>query len=313
MGITVSAFTILLILRDAVLDPKYRDWFLLKYIPNWPWYVWTIIGVTALSLLALEGAYGVHKTELATFKKRYKTRVTTLKKDYREGIASARIEAILGATLTKPQPEEQALLIEQPLLEEKPVKVLENKLPEAQQVEAQESAPPKADPTLVCKKVYVIPVYWTGLKFIEEKEPKDDNLYAAIAEFVNRPNTRGYVPAISYLTAQITFYDAEGEYYHRVSHGYWLGHDLYHCNLDAGDKGLLVIAVGHRGHNMRAVENRKSEVEILKEKAPFEFVGKRFRIQAYVSAHRESATVFFDFAYKADGLPEIQIIDEGTG
>src|SRR5438128_2647204 len=60
MGVTIAVLTLGLSIRDAVLDPKYRDRFLLKYVPELPWHWWLVIGTLGFLMLAMEGAYRFH-------------------------------------------------------------------------------------------------------------------------------------------------------------------------------------------------------------------------------------------------------------
>jgi hypothetical protein len=179
-----------------------------------------------------------------------------------------------------------------------------------EQSEAANSAPTKLDPVLVCGRIYITPVYWTGYKFTVQEKPDEDPIYSLVAGFVNRPKAKGYVPPISFLQAQLTYYDDKGRYYGRVAHSHWLGHDFFCCDLDAGGEAALIVAVSRRGGYMFAVSNPRSGATAYEEKPPLELKGDVFRVQAHLWASGgEELTVNFEIGAKPGELPTIKTVE----
>ncbi|HEX8072069.1 MAG TPA: hypothetical protein VF546_19120 [Pyrinomonadaceae bacterium] len=182
----------------------------------------------------------------------------------------------------------------------------------ALQVREEERAQPRPEPILVCKTIYVTPVYWTGFKFILEEKPNADPPYALIAEFVNRPNAKGYVPPVRCLYAQM-YYDRKRDYYGRAAYAHWLGEEVCYCDLDAGGEALLIVAVGHRGGPMYAVSNPdEGVIGRREEKPPLKLIWERFHVQAHLSGSLpdETATVYFEIGVKPGELPTIKVVNE---
>src|ERR1700686_606091 len=75
MGIFITVFTTFMIIRDAVLDPKYRRVFLLHYIPELSARTWLIIGLCAFLILVLESGYDKARRDKLAFQARYRTRL----------------------------------------------------------------------------------------------------------------------------------------------------------------------------------------------------------------------------------------------
>jgi hypothetical protein len=290
------------IIRDVVLAPENRNWYLLKYIPNWPWYWWVVGILIGLLIFLEETNYRANKASLREQKLKHIERMARSRERHQAELTNARITALISTKDTSKETHVTVTPGERQLFA-----AMAGQPPPPDKKSLTQS---KAEPVLVCKKTYAIPVYWTGYKFIEEQEPKDDGPYAVIAEFVNRPNTKGHVPSIYFLNAQITFYDAKGEYYDRVAHSFWLGYENCYLDLDAGGRGRLVVAVAHRGVNAFGVSNSNAGATRYEEKEPFELVGTSFRVSIYLSAqHGLGEATNFDFTYNADGLPDIKIAD----
>ena len=87
-----------MIFRDAILDPKYRDWFLLKYAPDWSWQSWLVLGLAALLLLTLESGYNRYQCERSGFRKRYKARLSEVRREHQGQLANAHLESLVKGT-----------------------------------------------------------------------------------------------------------------------------------------------------------------------------------------------------------------------
>jgi hypothetical protein len=302
MGIFITAFTLLLIIRDGIVDPSNRDWFLLKFIPNLPWYWWLVIGTVLLLFLMLEGAYDVHNKGIAGFQKRYRARLKEYRKEFNSQLASAGVQALLAEKL--PRSEELVTGAERELFTRLGGK-------EQSRLEAQSEETLKPDPIVVCRRVFQTPVRWNGQTFMPEEQPQEDTFYAAVAVLVNRPKAKGRVPTIRYLSAQLTFYDAESEYHGRVGHAFWLGHDYGHIALSAGGEALLVVAVGNREGGMFSANNPDAQHSRYDDEKPVELEGEHFRVQAYLSDDNvELETVFFELSRDEKGLPLLKLAEE---
>jgi hypothetical protein len=303
VAIMIAILSAITVVRDTLLNPQYRNWFLLKYLPTWAWYWWIIALLGSLLLLTLEGTFQVYQRDRSRILGRHKARVSEIRRDYQRKLTNAHLEELITGKNSVKEKQVTVTAEERRLFGSY---ALADEPQEESQVTAQ-----KADPILVCKRVYVTPVHWSGFTFTVEKEPKEDCLYAAVAEFVNRPHAKGYVPPVSYLEAQITYYDDKGEYYGRTAHGFWMEKVDCFFDLDAGDIGQLIIAVGHRGLNIFAVDNYRAGAVNYDQKPPVELVGKCFRVQVYLSAsHGVNETTFFEVAVKPDELFTIKIADE---
>jgi hypothetical protein len=287
MGITISAFTLLLILRDVILDPKYRDWFLLKYIPNLPWYWWALIGLTALFLLALEGAYAVQRDEHLKLLKRHKARIREIKEKYKTDQIHAHTKQLVAATHISQQSTEITPPIKQPLLEEKPTQEI------AKEDKAIEIDASLTEQRIECIRTYTAPTRYTKedtaegeaavLYEVEEVGGRWPN--TVIAEFVNSPNAKGWVTPIPSLRAQITFYDAQGNYCHRVSHCAWLKEPSEYIELEAGDRAGLAIALLLEAGQINSIENY-NERGLYEKKPPAKLDGKSFRVRVLLTGGR---------------------------
>jgi hypothetical protein len=72
---------------------------------------------------------------------------------------------------------------------------------------------------------------------------KTRSFHGVIAEFVNSPHAKGWVPGIEFLEAQITFRNAERHFVHRVSECLWLDHEnSYIQGLQSGKRARLIVA-----------------------------------------------------------------------
>jgi len=66
MGLTITVVTVLLTIRDGILDPRYREH---SVVPPWKWYWWTIIGLSAMLTLILESTYRTYAQALGNYRK----------------------------------------------------------------------------------------------------------------------------------------------------------------------------------------------------------------------------------------------------
>jgi hypothetical protein len=104
MGLIITALSLALSIRDFVLDPQERNKALRDYIPPLPWYWWVIGGVLCLMVLALEGAYRVHRNEYAKlvakytkFTSRHREKLRELKKEYQLNEIQTNLRKLRGA------------------------------------------------------------------------------------------------------------------------------------------------------------------------------------------------------------------------
>jgi len=99
---------------------------------------------------------------------------------------------------------------------------------------------------------------------------REEGLLAAIAIFRNDPIRGTTLRQINGLTAQITFYEANGGEVLRVNYGTWLGDPFNHVSLSVGDTRELLIAVDHPGApSPFAIENTRGRA------ADYEHEGSR--------------------------------------
>lgn len=108
MAIFIGTFTVAQILRDVVLAPEYRNWFLLQYVPAWPWYIWTMLGLVGLLVLTLESGFRRHETAIANYRHRYKERRKEQKSAHRAQLVDIKLERVADqnkvAALAAPLP-----------------------------------------------------------------------------------------------------------------------------------------------------------------------------------------------------------------
>ena len=91
-----------------------------------------------------------------------------------------------------------------------------------------------------------------------EVAPQEHSLLAAIAVFRNEPIKGVSLRPINGLTAQITFYQANGGEVLRVNYGTWSGDPYNHVSLAVGGTRELLIALDHPRASPYAIENTRS-------------------------------------------------------
>lgn len=94
LGILITVLTVVLALRDSLVDPKDRETFLGSIIPPLPWYWWLVIGTMLLMVLALEGAYGVSQNEVLGFQRRYRNKIKEMRREHLGELTSVRVAAV---------------------------------------------------------------------------------------------------------------------------------------------------------------------------------------------------------------------------
>lgn len=219
VSILITAFTILLIIRDGVVDPKNRDWFLLKFVPNLPWYWWLVIGVLCLLFLALEGAYDVHKSENAKLLSKHRQRVRQLEEKFRVGEIHANTLELVAATRGGAQPTKQK-------------KVAQNN-----------SIEHKARLTVLDCDAFGFELSPRGMISKANKDSK-----VAVVEFYRETDDTSH--SWIEVRAHIEFYDLEGNRLARVNDGFW--HKEHEeltqlAKFKVGDSRSLVIASNTMG------------------------------------------------------------------
>jgi hypothetical protein len=98
---------------------------------------------------------------------------------------------------------------------------------------------------MACVGTYTVPFefQYGNIPTLVEKAG-EKTFDGTIAEFVNSPNARGWVPGIDFLEAQITFFDREGGFVHRVTECLWIGKgDSYIRQLQAGRRARLIVSI----------------------------------------------------------------------
>lgn len=298
IGLFITAFTILMIFRDAILDPKYKDWFLFKYAPDWSWQTWLVTGLCALLLLTLESGFSKNRADKRAFYTKHKERLSALKTVHRQELANARLETLITGKeakkteLTVTDAERQLFAgesgsLEISALEEKPIQEV------ALEAEAVEEKVPEKERRIALFDSYVISFEFEGSHNTPTKVKKNSkSLDALVVEFVNSPNTRGWVSEIRYLQAQITYFDAEDKFYHRVINCLWLGEDESYVHLSADGRVILFITIGF-SDTAFAAEKLEGDKE------PTRLDGDSYRVQVNLSGsgHKE------DFMFNLS-LPE---------
>ena len=75
VALFITATTIMLSIRDLFIAPEHRAFWLLKYVPQWSWQAWMLIGLVGLLLLTLEGSYSKFQRDQIRFRGAYRAKV----------------------------------------------------------------------------------------------------------------------------------------------------------------------------------------------------------------------------------------------
>jgi hypothetical protein len=106
--ITVS--TVVLALRDLFVAPEHKDFSFFKYIPQWPWYVWLIAGLTGLLLLTLESSYNKSQRDRVVIRGHLRTRLKERDERHKADLLSAQFQGF-NQPLISPVPSTDESLI----------------------------------------------------------------------------------------------------------------------------------------------------------------------------------------------------------
>lgn len=147
-----------------------------------------------------------------------------------------------------------------------------------------------------------------------EVRPSEEGLLAALAIFRSEPIKGITLREIDGLTAQITFFEANGGEVLRVNHGTWLGDPFNHVSLAVGDTRELLIAVDHPRASPHAIENTRGQV------AEYELEGSREKPLAreiydvnvrLIGSAATQGDVVEEFHFNLDLRGEVPILKRG--
>jgi aspartyl/asparaginyl-tRNA synthetase len=113
--------------------------------------------------------------------------------------------------------------------------------------------------SLPCRRAQAVLVKEFNGVFSENKKGRSTDLYAAVVEFVNSPNVKGWVGGIRRLSAQITFLDVDGNYIHRNLACYWMEREKSEIDLGADVVARHIVAIGGTVWKCSA-QNNENEV-----------------------------------------------------
>jgi hypothetical protein len=302
VGIVVLILPAIGIVRDVVLPPESRNWYLLKYVPNWSWHWWVICILVGLVIFLEETNYRAHRTGLRLQRQKQIERVARIRTRHTQQLTDARLETLV-TDKTKPEKKEVTVTdAERRIFASKEQLV---------RLEAQ-STPKKEAHTLVCQRTRLIPTTMYSNIISEKEKGGEDDIYAVVAEFVNSPDAMGWVAPIEYLSAQITFYDSDGKYFHRINRGYWIEQSESRIILGSGDRGKLVIAVGLLGGKKFVLENDTDSYYSTAKKMPVELEGQNFRVQVCLTATILNEVTVFNLTVKPEFTLEVSNDDEAS-
>jgi hypothetical protein len=241
MGIFVAFFTLALIVRDGVLNPQYRDQFLLRYIPELPWHWWLVAGTLCFLLLAMEGAYRFHGSTKSRLFHKHRERVKEVRADHQMREIQANAARLIEADCLAARPE--AISYEPP------------------SVAINDPARTAQGPNIWCVGTSVATIDYVDLKFTIQ-QPSLLLKHGMIAEFRNEVFPDSPTENVKGVVAHLTYFEgAKGKEIHRVSNGAWLGEDYNSTNFLTGRTPRLIIATLTPEGLMEAVEDTRESDE----------------------------------------------------
>jgi hypothetical protein len=90
--ITIS--TVVLVFRDLFVAPAHKDFSFFKYIPQWPWYSWLIVGLIGLLLLTLESSYNKSQRDRMAIRGHLRTRLKDRDARHKADLLSAQVQSL---------------------------------------------------------------------------------------------------------------------------------------------------------------------------------------------------------------------------
>jgi hypothetical protein len=237
--ITISA--IILSIRDLFIAPEHKNFFLFKYIPEWPWYAWALMGLGAGLLLTLEGSFSKFQRDQARFRSAYRKKVREKNVTHKAELLTASLQGLGSSS------KNQLSAIPVFAAKEKPAVDCE----------------PEPAPNLVCKKTIAVNCHWEYGVLLRghEQTVNNSNCVAYIAEISNDFRTTPKPGSVARLAAQI-FYKLPGQQPIQVNRGAWLSggnwtdlrvndtDDLTICAYPVKDPFALVLKKDYTGKDM---------------------------------------------------------------
>jgi hypothetical protein len=230
MGLFVAAFTVLMIVRDAILDPKHKDWFLLKYAPDWPWQAWLIIGLCTLLLLTLESGFSKNRADKRAFFSKHKERLSALKTAHQLELGNARLETLITGKETQKQPEVTVTDAERQLLASQSGSLGDD---------SQKVAAPDVMLDLRCVDTETIKVRLDGNNRITKDERGSNQAALAYFHLKPLPQSESWVR----VRAIVTLHDLDGNRKGRGKDGVWQYKNEKDITFSIGDTHALVVAL----------------------------------------------------------------------
>lgn len=114
MAAFITFATIVLSLRDLFVSPQHKDFSFFRYVPQWPWYSWALIGLVGLILLTLEGSYSKFQREQIRLRSAYRAKRKERDAHHRSELMAARLQELARPHQVRedrPQTEAAALLV----------------------------------------------------------------------------------------------------------------------------------------------------------------------------------------------------------
>ncbi|SRR6266404_721993 len=227
IGIIVSILTLFLGIRDGVIDPKYRDVSLLKYLPHLDWYWWLVIGVLALALLALEGSYRTYQNGYAKFRAKHKTRIKEIRAEFQQREIHANTRQLITVATETDSPKTGA-------------------------IEAVQAAP-----NLVCLGDDHLYVEIDRQEVFRQSDHVLTCLRAITVKFRNAIKPGEKIGSIGNVRAHIVYYDLviQDRIAKEVDHACWLNEELPDVSFGADKLHHLILGTLQPGSNDEDAEN----------------------------------------------------------
>lgn len=215
----IASSTVVLCIRDLFLAPENKDFSLFKYIPQWRWYTWVIVGLVGLLFLTLESSYRKSQTDRVKVRTRYKEWLKTAERRHTDdlitrGLAQLQSKPIGKAIAAPPTP-----------ASDKPNLV---KVPQR-----------NCTAPIVYRDGFVVDYF--------QNQPVNPNKIgiALTVIYENQPVEGRKVGSIGNVSARVTYYDEPDRETHKltVNRGAWLTSTKETVGFRVNDRHVLILAL----------------------------------------------------------------------